>query len=461
MTCIVHPDHRTVSPLGLLSTDKGTGRWGWRETGLSRRVPLSRLFAERSGQTETPMTTRFWSNVNSETLKHEPGNVVSSAALVAGTTIGAGMLALPSVTQSSGFVASTVALCGVCVFSIVSGLLIAEVNINTMCELGSGGVSLTSMAERTLGKTGTRISSTAYVLLHYALLVAYISRGGEILGEWLDVPSWIGGIVFANSLGALCYVASPSTLGKANGVLVGLVIVSFLALVSVASTGVDTSNLLKADWLAIPPSLSILSLAFVYQNVVPVITTNLEGDIKKVRSAILIGSFVALSMFIAWDATILGSLPIGSEVGDPLDRLKQSVNLAGPLIQGFSIFALATSYIGFVLGLTDFIADALRLPSGKQPIPYLLTLVPSCGLASTYPDIFLKALDFAGTYGVLVLFGIIPALMAWSERYNGVTISSIRIVPGGKLSLILIGGLAMAIIANEFWELIGVQKLLS
>lgn len=27
-------------------------------------------------------------------------------------------------------------------FQVVTGLLIAEVNVNTMCELGSGGVSL-------------------------------------------------------------------------------------------------------------------------------------------------------------------------------------------------------------------------------------------------------------------------------------------------------------------------------
>ena len=47
-----------------------------------------------------------------------------------------------------------------------------QVNINTMCELGSGGVSLTSMARRTLGVAGTRAASATYLFLHYALLVA-------------------------------------------------------------------------------------------------------------------------------------------------------------------------------------------------------------------------------------------------------------------------------------------------
>jgi tyrosine-specific transport protein len=49
-------------------------------------------------------------------------------------------------------------------------------------------------------------------------------------------------------------------------------------------------------------------------------------------------------------------------------------------VQGFSFLAIATSYIGFILGLTDFLADALALPTGRQaPLPYLLTLLPPVG----------------------------------------------------------------------------------
>lgn len=44
---------------------------------------------------------------------------------------------------------------------------------------------------------------------------------------------------------------------------------------------------------------------------------------------------------------------------------------------------------------------ALQLPTGaRQPLPYLLTLVPPLLLAfSLGPAVFLDALDFAGTYG--------------------------------------------------------------
>lgn len=55
----------------------------------------------------------------------------------------------------------------------------------------------------------------------------------------------------------------------------------------------------------------------------------------------------------------------------------------------------------------------------------------------------------AGTYGVLVLFGVLPAAMVYSERSFGSTISAIRVVPGGSPLIFAVGGTAAVIIGNE------------
>ncbi|KAL4284177.1 hypothetical protein GQ457_16G007100 [Hibiscus cannabinus] len=68
----------------------------------------------------------------------------------------------------------------------------------------------------------------------------------------------------------------------------------------------------------------------------------------------------------------------------------------------------------------------LKLPTGEnKPQPYLLTLIPPLGLALLDSEIFFKALDFAGTYGVLVLFGILPAAMSWSDRAPMIIITNL------------------------------------
>lgn len=55
----------------------------------------------------------------------------------------------------------------------------------------------------------------------------------------------------------------------------------------------------------------------------------------------------------------------------------------------------------------------------SRVVPYALTILPPLALSLTSPDIFYAALDIAGTYGVMTLFGLIPAAMAWQQRYGG------------------------------------------
>ncbi|KAJ6354078.1 hypothetical protein OIU76_002998 [Salix suchowensis] len=382
----------------------------------------------------------------------------SSIFLVAGTTIGAGILAIPAVTQESGFLASSVA-CILCwIFMVTTGLLIAEVNVNTMCELGSGGVSLVSMAKRTLGVAGVQFSCWSYIFIHYALLIAYVARSSDILTNFLGIPLWESATLFSLLFGGICYFGSQRFIGAVNGVLLFGIIISFTSLVVVASGDLHLDALLKVNFAAVPMSIPIIALSFVYQNVVPVLCTNLEGNLSKVRTAIVLGTAIPLGLFLVWDGVILGSIStpeMADKIADPLQQLLSTNGVVGPIIQAFSFLAIGTSYIGFVLGLSDFLADLLKLPAGEnKPLPYILTLIPPLVLALLDPEIFFKALDFAGTYGVLVLFGIIPAAMAWSDRYSSssTSIKLPRLVPGGKVTLSLVMGASGCIILSEILD---------
>lgn len=53
---------------------------------------------------------------------------------------------------------------------------------------------------------------------------------------------------------------------------------------------------------------------------------------------------------------------------------------------------------------------------------------------------------------MLVLFGIIPVLMAWSERYGGSTLARSELVPGGRGVLAAVGCAAGAIILRELLQ---------
>lgn len=65
------------------------------------------------------------------------------------------------------------------------------------------------------------------------------------------------------------------------------------------------------------------------------------------------------------------------------------------------------------------------------------------------PDAFLSFLDIAGLYGVAVLFGILPAAMAWRQRYASdasLATATVPTLPGGRVGLAVMMGLPITLI---------------
>lgn len=60
-------------------------------------------------------------------------------------------------------------------------------------------------------------------------------------------------------------------------------------------------------------------------------------------------------------------------------------------------------------------------------------------------------IGLVGLWTVLVLFGVLPAAMAWSERYSDTCLPPAvkPIVPGGKITLAFVIGAAGFIITSE------------
>lgn len=124
-----------------------------------------------------------------------------------------------------------------------SGLLIAEVNINTMCALGRNAVSIKSMAVGTLGVAGSRVASVTYVFIHCCLLVAYMLQGGALLVEFLPdgtLPDAAGAPLFAGLGGGSLLFASSKTVDRVNSVLVAGVVGTFGALLALGAPQVHT-----------------------------------------------------------------------------------------------------------------------------------------------------------------------------------------------------------------------------
>jgi tyrosine-specific transport protein len=410
------------------------------------------------------------------------GSTLGATALIAGTTIGAGVLALPTATAPSGFLPSSGALIVAWFYMLISGLLIAELSINRMGETGRYGVGLLDLYKSNLGEKLGWVGSGAYFFLHYAVMVAYMAQGGANLGSILqhfgvDTMSVHGldQALFAAAVGGSVYFMRPNLVEKINNLLVAGVIASFLGIIAIGAQSADFTSLVAMENQHpefVADAFPICFLSLVYHNVVPTVVVQLEGDRKKITTSMIAGTVVPLVMFLAWNAVILGNV-IGSNGGlekgiDPIALLK-SDGIGGEtlstLVTSFSELAVTTSLIGFIYGLLDGLTDIAGLPikgpkfDQWKPLLFTGVLSPPLLLSLGNPDIFYSALDSAGAFGVSTLFLVLPPIMIWKYRYGEENqtkpLTTKPMVPFGKIPLAGLWKAAATLIVEQGADKLG------
>jgi tyrosine-specific transport protein len=377
-------------------------------------------------------------------LFHSLGHVLGGTLLIAGTTIGVGMLALPIATGQGGFLPA-ITIYFICwVFMLCTGLLLLEV-----CQWLPKDANLISMAHKLLGPIGKSICWIVYLFLFVTVMIAHVAGGGEVLNEILgrSLPSWASAVIYVILFSPVVYLGTNSV-DRLNLILFSGVVITYLLFIFFSYEYVDVALLKRSEWSKALLALPVLFTAFTYQVIVPTLMTYMERNVKKVRLAIILGTTIPLVVYLIWEILILGIVPLeGLQEANKLGQnavwpLKQITGNATVFQIGkaFAFFTLTTSYIALALAFLDFLADGLKMHKKgfKKVILCLLVFVPPTLIALTYPNLFLKALSYAGGYSCAILFGLFPPLMAWVGRYYKKYPRDTRQLFGGKAMLALL-----------------------
>lgn len=395
-----------------------------------------------------------------------PGSVLGSALLVAGCCVGAGMLGVPVLTASTGFLPSLALFVVVWLFMATTGLLLVEVNL-----WFGDGAGLVTMAERTLGRAGKIFTWGLFLFLFYSVMIAYVIASGHLVAQFglelfaVHVPSWAGSLVFTVLFGILIY-AGTRQVDWFNRIVMITLIAAYAALVVMGAKHVDTELLSHAQWshawFIVPPMI----MGFGYHNLVPSLSHYLGLNRKRLIQAILWGTFIPLMIYVVWQWLILGIVPVaafqrsldeGHMATQALREVVGSLWVA-TVADFFAFFAIVTSLLSVALSFVDFLGDGLKISrerSSGRALLCLLTLAPPFVIALAFPRIFLVALNYAGAFGAVILFGIIPALMVWVGRYHR-QYGNEPIVKGGKGTLILVILFAIAVAVLQLMKELGV-----
>ncbi|MCX6990425.1 MAG: GerAB/ArcD/ProY family transporter [Chlamydiae bacterium] len=372
---------------------------------------------------------------------HSLGHVLGGTFLIAGTTIGVGMLALPIATGEAGFFPS-ISIYFLCwLFMLCTGLLLLEV-----CQWMPKDSNLITMAHKLFGPWGKGLCWMVYLFLFVTVMIAHVAGGGDVLSQLISgsLPRWASALVYVLIFSPVVYLGTNSV-DRLNLILMSGVVITYLLFIGFSYDHVNFSMLTRGEWSKAWLAIPILFTAFTYQVIIPTLMTYMNRDVKKVRLSIILGTTIPLAVYLIWEMLILGIIPLNdlqqaSVLGQtavwPLQKIIGSAYLSN-IGRAFAFFTLTTSYIALSLAYLDFLADGLKIKKKgiRKIFLCLLVFLPPTVISLSNPDIFLKALGYAGGYSCAILFGLFPPTMVWIGRYVKKYPKAEKRLPGGRVML--------------------------
>jgi tyrosine-specific transport protein len=385
--------------------------------------------------------------------------VVSSALLITSSAVGASMMVLPDLARGPGLVVSSGLIGAIYIINLVSGLLIAEVAINqyerSMCEVPS---SFKEFADVNLqsGNAGNFVSAIS-LFSNTCVLTFDFVRAGELSTSAItneamlpvfgnEIMENISYIVSSGHAGIMAVAAffvilvstqSDKTLTGIASMCCLILFASFAGLVvpsvamiqdPIATFTASGSSAFgsEAFFHDISSMAPVVLSAMIYQNIVPTITKMLNYDRQKTVTAIALGSSLPMIIYIAFCYCIIGGGAVtGAETG-------------GIFLNGLMASSVFGSAMACLLSIGEELECILSVPKDEacgvekeslriEPskadnresfVPYALgaTLPVLIGVFFSGGNGFVGALQANGSYGCPLLYGVIPVVLAFSQR---------------------------------------------
>lgn len=394
------------------------------------------------------------------------GKVFGSSCLIAGTAIGAGMLALPMVLIKIGLQEAVVLMIAIWGLAYYSALLGSELNLRAAIPLSIGG-----LARRFSGPKAEWVGQISLLLLCYALLSSYLNGCSSVLASlWQgiapltalgaqDLLLIITMIIGCLLLVPLQWVDSINRLLFAGMLLI--LLISCGALTSFINLNGEISLVFQpGQSLAIIQAIPIVFTSFGFQIIFHTISKYLEMDASKIKRSFFYGSLMPALVYISWTVISLVFIACHQpelflqlkehprDVGDFINILSQAASLPGLklLSWGLAVLAILTSAIGVGLGLSHTWQNLIKSRFWSMA----LTIIPPYLVVQQTPHVFIRALGFAGMI-LVVLALLLPLYLLY--RSDATTKSHYKILDN-RLIRILVIIISLGIILIEILNLI-------
>lgn len=392
-----------------------------------------------------------------------------SMLIIAGTTIGAGMLALPLASARLGFPTAIIIMISMWALMTYTALLMIEVHQHANID-----ATLNTLALKLLGKKGQAVANIAVFFLLYALCAAYIAGGGSQMSEkcreWLGISlsPQAGAIIFTLIIATIVSIDTRAV-DNVNRLLFAAKVIALTVMLGMLFPHIERQHLLELPIQQgmILTALPVMFTSFGFHGSIPSVVRYVGLEVKTLKKVMITGSALPLCTYLLWQLASQGvmsqeALMAGSDLSQFIQSVSEQVHnpMVSHAVSVFADLALATSFLGVSLGLFDFMSDTLKRPNtlaGRSQSGFI-TFMPPLTFALFYPQGFMMALGYAAI-ALVILALFLPAAMAYAQR-QALTASHYQVC-GGTGGLVIVCLAGVVIITSQILQVFNLLPMIN
>ena len=321
-----------------------------------------------------------------------------ATSIIVGHGVGAGILSIPFLASRNSIFDLVWVLALAYGTNLLLHYIIAELSYN------NNGAQFIKCFETELftGRLKKIFTWLAFVLLGFSVIVnvsGFLTGAAAVFGSWFGMPR-IGGVLLFYLIGGSVVFFGMKLVGLCEKVAV----VSMLAVIGVLVVGTlrGETQSFSGDFVSLTNVLALYSMiAFALSAVmsVPQVVKGLDGDVKKIRASIALGTGINLFLILVITLTTLAGVGRGiSQNGALVDLSEHLGGWVGIIGYIFTLLALATSFWANTLDLRDIVNEQTRWG------------VRSSWAAATLPSLAIALLGVTSFVGFTRLASIVQVL---------------------------------------------------
>ena len=318
---------------------------------------------------------------------------LEATSIIVGHGVGSGVLAVPYLASRNSWSHFLLIITAVYLINLLLHLMIAELSLNN-----KGGQFITIFEQELFkGKVGAFFSWLSFGIMGFSVLVnvaGFISGGGAVFSSWFGLPVRVSQLLYYLLATLVVYMGM-----KAVGIAEKISVFSMVGVIGIIFVAVMLGDLnpLPSHFVASSNVLALYSMvAFALSAVmsVPQVVKGVNGDVKKIKGSIALGTGINLLLVVA--ITFMTLVGMGSSISqngalvDLAGKLGGWVGIIGYL---FSLLALSSSFWANTLNLRDIISEKT---GWNNKISWF---------ASSFPCLVLALLGLQGFVGFTRLAG--------------------------------------------------------